>query len=86
MAWPGMPDFSDVVQNPSVCFEDNDLIQGEIAVNLRGLPLVYSGNFACVYKVSNGSREFAVRCFTPRGEGPAATLQPVGPVPERSTA
>ena len=64
MAWPGMPDFSDVVQNPGVCFEDNDLAQGQVAVNLRGLPLVYSGNFACVYKVSSGSREFAVRCFT----------------------
>ena len=64
MAWPGMPDFSDVVQNPAVCFEDNDLVQGQVAVNPRGLPLVYSGNFACVYKVSSGSREFAVRCFT----------------------
>lgn len=64
MAWPGMPDFSDVVQNPGVCFEDNDLVQGRVAVNPRGLPLVYSGNFACVYKVSSGSREFAVRCFT----------------------
>ena len=64
MAWPGMPDFSDVVQNPSVCFEDNDLSRGQVAVNPRGLPLVYSGNFACVYKVSNGGREFAVRCFT----------------------
>ena len=64
MAWPGMPDFSDVVQNPGVCFEDNDLAQGQVAVNLRGLPLVYSGNFACVYKVSSGGREFAVRCFT----------------------
>ena len=64
MAWPGMPDFSNVVQNPGVCFEDNDLAQGEIALNSRGLPLVYSGNFACVYKVSSGSRKFAVRCFT----------------------
>ena len=33
MAWPGIPDFSDVVQNPSVCFEDNDLVQGQVAVN-----------------------------------------------------
>ena len=64
MAWPGMPNFSDVIQNPIVCFEDDDLSQGKVAVNPKGLPLVYSGNFACVYKVSNGSRDFAVRCFT----------------------
>ena len=64
MAWPGIPDFSDAVQNPGLCFEDNDLVQGDVTVTHRGLPLVYSGNFACVYKVSNGTREFAVRCFT----------------------
>ena len=29
-----------------------------------GLPLVYSGNFACVYPVEVGSSKFAVRCFT----------------------
>ena len=64
MAWPTMPEFYDVVQNPGVCFEDNDLVQGTVALNQRGLPLVFSGNFACVYKVSTGRGDFAVRCFT----------------------
>ena len=64
MAWPMMSDFNDVVQNPDRCFEDKDLAAGEVAVSPRGLPLVYSGNFACVYKVASGGREFAVRCFT----------------------
>ena len=64
MAWPTMPEFSDVVQNPGVCFEDPDLVYGTTALNQRGLPLVFSGNFACVYKVSTGRGDFAVRCFT----------------------
>ena len=64
MAWPTMSDFNDVVQNPDRCFEDKVLAAGEVAVNPRALPLVYSGNFACVYKVASGGREYAVRCFT----------------------
>ena len=64
MAWPTMPEFYDVVQNPGVCFEDNDLVQGTVALNQRGLPLVYSGNFACVFKVTTGGGDVAVRCFT----------------------
>ena len=64
MAWPTMSDFNDVVQNPDRCFDDKDLAASEVAVSPRGLPLVYSGNFACVYKVDSGGREFAVRCFT----------------------
>ena len=64
MAWPSITEFSEAVQNPSQCFDDDDLRQGEIAVNSRGFPLVYSGNFACVYKVVSGGRSYAVRCFT----------------------
>ena len=64
MAWPAVSDFNDVVQNPGRCFEDQELGSGNLATNSRGLPLVYSGNFASVYKISSGSREFAVRCFT----------------------
>ena len=30
----------------------------------RGMPLVFSGNFACVYKMSSAGRDYAVRCFT----------------------
>ncbi len=64
MAWPTMPEFSDVVQNPAVCFENPELAQGETAVTPRGMPFVFSGNFACVYKVSSAGRDYAVRCFT----------------------
>ena len=64
MAWPMPVDFRDAVQNPHRCFEVVDLAQGTTAVTRMGTPLVYSGNFACVFKVATGSGDVAVRCFT----------------------
>ena len=64
MPWPALTDFSEAVQNPRLCFKGTELEAGIVATNQWGLPLVYSGNFACVYSVSDGNREFAVRCFT----------------------
>ncbi len=62
--WPGITDFSEAVQNPRLCFKGTELEFGKVSVNQRGMPLVYSGAFACVYPVSMGNRTFAVRCFT----------------------
>ena len=64
MAWPGITDFSEAVQNPTLCFNGTDLELAEVSLNQRGMPLVFSGSFACVYPVSTGSRTYAVRCFT----------------------
>ncbi len=70
MSWPGITDFSEAVQNPRLCFKGTELEGGEVAVNQRGMPLVFSGSFACVYSVSvggasrHGGGAFAVRCFT----------------------
>lgn len=64
MPWPGISDFSEAVQNPHLCFKGTELEAGVVSVNQRGLPLVFSGSFACVYPVSVGGRTFAVRCFT----------------------
>ena len=64
MPWPGITDFSDAVQNPRLCFKDTELEPGKVSLNQRGMPLVYSGAFACVYPVSVGNQTFAVRCFT----------------------
>ena len=64
MPWPAMADFNDAVQTPERCFEWRELAQGTTVVKPGGLPLVYSGNFACVYKIATGSGDFAVRCFT----------------------
>ena len=64
MAWPGITDFSEAVQNPRLCFKGTDLESGTATLNRRGMPLVFSGAFASVYRVSAGRRTFAVRCFT----------------------
>ena len=64
MPWPGITDFSEAVQNPPLCFKGTELEAGAVTINQRGMPLVFSGAFACVYSVSVGGRKFAVRCFT----------------------
>ena len=64
MLWPGITDFSEAVQNPLLCFKGTELEAGAVSVNQRGMPLVFSGAFACVYSVSVGGRKYAVRCFT----------------------
>ena len=64
MPWPGITDCSEAIQNPQLCFKGTDLEAGAVSVNQRGMPLVFSGAFACVYPVSVGGTTFAVRCFT----------------------
>ena len=62
--WPLNIDFTIAVQNPHLCFADPDLKQGSTAKNSRGRVLLWSGNFATVYKLTQGDRSWAVRCFT----------------------
>ena len=64
MTWPGITDFSEAIQNPSLCFQGTDLETATVAVNQRGMPLVFSGAFACVCSVESSGQTFAVRCFT----------------------
>ena len=68
MAWPGVAEFSSAIQNPNQCFADWELTQGQIAAYEKGgragMPVVSSGNFAAVYRITCGSRDYAVRCFT----------------------
>ena len=64
MPWPALTDFSEAVQNPRLCFRGTEFEAGTVSVNQRRMPLVFSGAFACVYRVSVGGQTFAVRCFT----------------------
>ena len=64
MPWPGVTDFSEAIQNPRLCFHGTELEAGDVSINPRGMPLVFSGAFACVYPVSVGGHTYAVRCFT----------------------
>ena len=75
MTWPSITDFSDAIQNPERCFETPDLRSGTVALSRMGTPLVYSGNFASVYKVDVGrgpdKKSVAVRCFNRQVEDQA---------------
>jgi len=62
--WPLNIDFTIAVQNPQLCFADPDLKQALTSKNSRGRVLLWSGNFATVYKLTKGDRCWAVRCFT----------------------
>ena len=68
MPWPMTPEFTEAIQTPGLCFNDKELADGEVEVypsgGFTGRPIVSSGSFACVYKVSSGEHQFAVRCFT----------------------
>ena len=66
MAWPRATDYTAAIQNPSSCFDDPVLSRGEAASDMiMGLPLMYAGNFASVFKLAcPGGQVWAVKCFT----------------------
>src|SRR5688572_16774349 len=65
MGWPQAVEYNNAIQNPDHCFRDDDLKQGQPAMNLFGLPLSWSGSFATVYKiVCPDKSNWAVKCFT----------------------
>ena len=66
MAWPRATDYTAAIQNPASCFRDPELSRGQAASDmLMGLPLMYSGNFASVFKITcPGEQVWAVKCFT----------------------
>jgi hypothetical protein len=65
MTWPQATDYNAAVQNPQLCFRDDDLRQGQAAGALFGLPCPHSGNFADVYQIQGADNQgWAVKCFT----------------------
>lgn len=61
--WPTPQEYNEAIQTPQLCFSDPDLKKTRIALNALGLPKSASGAFASVYKATNGSTAWAVRCF-----------------------
>lgn len=63
--WPTSNDYTAAIQNPQICFRDSDLKNCKSEVHhLTRMPKVWTGNFAQVYELKNGSRHWAVKCFT----------------------
>ena len=63
MNWPTHTDYQDAIQNPLICFAEEDLKAGTAACDMLGLPRVTSGNFASVYELNAAGKRYAVRCF-----------------------
>lgn len=61
--WPDAAAFREAFQNPRTCFIEDELREASTQLDVRGFPLVYSGNFASVFKVRTATRNLAVRCF-----------------------
>ena len=63
MSIPTLAEYQDAIQNPSFCFTDSELKNGQPQLNNLGLPLPITGGFASVYQITNGSNKWAIRCF-----------------------
>ena len=63
MAWPTGQDYNEAIQSPQTVFSDADLKGGRAETNQHGFPRPRAGAFATVYRIENGGRAWAVRCF-----------------------
>jgi hypothetical protein len=64
MSWPVASEFVKALQNPATAFQDPRLQRCTVEINRTGRPRVWSGAFACVFKVLVDTRPLALRVFT----------------------
>ena len=62
-AWPDQTHFTQALQNPHVALIGDSVKGGQVEANRPGLPLMWSGRFATVYKIKIGDSYSAIRCF-----------------------
>ncbi|MDZ4838086.1 MAG: hypothetical protein SGJ27_30255 [Candidatus Melainabacteria bacterium] len=62
-SWPTPQDYNEAIQSPRACFSDPDLTGGTVDTNALGLPRAMTGAFASVYRINQGDKSWAVRCF-----------------------
>jgi hypothetical protein len=63
LGWPNLIDYQNAIQNPKLCFLDNDLQLGSPQLDKFELPKPISGNFAVVFCIEKDKTRWAVRCF-----------------------
>ncbi|MDP9367294.1 MAG: hypothetical protein M3Q03_03290 [Chloroflexota bacterium] len=63
MPYPSLSEYQAAIQHPHLFFRDPDLAGSTVEVDTMGTPRPRSGGFAVTYRLSNGSRSWAVRCF-----------------------
>jgi hypothetical protein len=70
---PSPDKYREAIQNPNVCFTEEDLKVGNPVTDNLGIPTVASGGFAVVFRLRfpDGRPDAAIRCF----KHPAADLK-----------
>ena len=65
MPWPTPTDYRHAIQNPDSALNDEELRHGEVNCNSRGLPMLWAGNFASVYRIHCPAtgKTWALKCF-----------------------
>lgn len=66
MTCPRSSDYFEAVQNLGSCMRDEELLGGRTVVDEQGLPTIWSGGFADVYKIEcpDTGNVWALKCFT----------------------
>src|SRR5262249_40963941 len=78
--------YNEAIQNPSVCFRDDELRTGQVAEDALGMPRPYSGNFADVYQIRGpNGQSWAVKCFTREVKALQARYQAISDHLDRGT-
>jgi hypothetical protein len=79
-AYPSMVDYQEHLQHPRMAFRDAELQRGFVESSALGIPFARSGGFALTYKLTTGSKMYAIRCFhrsMPHIEGKYASISTV---------
>lgn len=63
MPWPTPQEYNEAIQTPARCLADPELQRGIPELTALGLPRPVTGNFASVYRLRYGARDWAVRCL-----------------------
>ena len=66
MPLPTSTDYRHAIQDPRTALDDDELRHGEVSRDARGLPVLWSGNFASVYRIHcpPTGTTWALKCFT----------------------
>ena len=66
MPWPTPTQYFEAIQNIRSCVGDGELIEGQPVCNTQGMPMLWSGHFADVYKIQCPATGniWALKCFT----------------------
>lgn len=64
MAWPNVSEYQDAVLNLQLNIDDLELKAGKPELDAQGFPRPRSGQFACVFRIQSGQKDWAIKCFT----------------------